>query len=157
MALRVRHLDSTPNPSTICCHCDLIAQCPCVSLVLLIKTDCSFLLYPTKTKRPNSSSLRMTEIPGWKLLCWDKIYYYGLLQNKRKMILIVCCLSNQFLARIQIKITAFHVIYQRRLVAAWKKNTLENSSTVIYRENTSALAFLSFLFSSGFLPHVPLR
>lgn len=72
---------------------------------LLIKRDCSFLLYCNE----DNKSQNYFEIPGCKHLCKSKMYHYVLLENKN-LFLIVHCLSNQFLAGIQIKITAFHII-----------------------------------------------
>lgn len=143
-------LNSTPIPATILCDYNVVAWHLCASVVLLIKRDCSFLLHCADTKRPNSSYyLQMI------LRLQTESYYINI--KYIIMLLIVHCLSNQFLAGIQIKITAFHITWRRQLVAAWQKNTLENSSTVISTENTSGFALLSFLFNSEFLPHMSCR
>jgi len=54
MALGVRGLGSTTNPATTPCDHNPAAQPLGASVALLIKRDCSFLLYSADTKRPNS-------------------------------------------------------------------------------------------------------
>lgn len=144
-------------PPSITCDHNSVAQHLCAPVVLLIKRDCSFLLYRADTGRPNSSYYLQMILRSQAESYYVNIKYIIMFCCKTKKILIVHCLSNQFLVGIQIKIIAFHIIWKRQLVTAWQKNTLENSSTVISTENTSGFALLSFLFNSEFLPHMPCR